>query len=76
MKKMWIAKEDKKAPYEVKKVLGKKVSMFNGTNQHDSNEWLTYFCDNIHEDLNRVIEKPYVERPENKEGKFSDQEMS
>ena len=50
--------------------------MFAGSNQHDSNEWLTYFCDNIHEDLNRVMKKPFVERPENKDGTFSDAEMS
>lgn len=28
MKEMWIWDEDKKAPYELKKILGKKIRMF------------------------------------------------
>jgi hypothetical protein len=31
--------------------------------------------DNIHEDLNRVKEKPFIEQPENKDGK-SEEVMS
>lgn len=45
--------------------------MFTGYNQHDSGELITYLLDGLHEDLNRVKDKPYVEtkdggdRPDN-----------
>ena len=35
--------------------------MFSGYNQHDSGELITYLLDGLHEDLNRVKVKPYVE---------------
>jgi ubiquitin carboxyl-terminal hydrolase 4/11/15 len=33
-------------------------------NQHDSQEFLGFMLDGLHEDLNRVTEKPYVVAPE------------
>jgi len=38
--------------------------MFSGYAQHDSAELLTYVLDGLHEDLNRVKKKPYVEMPD------------
>ena len=35
--------------------------MFKGYHQHDSSELITFLLDGIHEDLNRVKTKPYVE---------------
>ena len=32
MKELWLKEKDKKAPFEIKKILGKKVSMFAGSN--------------------------------------------
>ena len=37
------------------------VSHLQGFNQHDSHELLEYLLDGLHEDLNRVQKKPYVE---------------
>ena len=34
---------------------------FNGFQQHDSQELLAFLLDGLHEDLNRVHDKPYVE---------------
>lgn len=34
------------------------ASQFNGSNQHDSQEFLTFLLDGLHEDLNRVLSKP------------------
>lgn len=31
-------------------------------NQHDSHELLAFLLDGLHEDLNRVVDKPYVEQ--------------
>lgn len=37
---------------------------FSGYAQHDSQELLAFLLDGLHEDLNRVLKKPYVEKPE------------
>lgn len=36
-------------------------SRFTDFQQHDSQEFLSFLLDGLHEDLNRVYEKPYVE---------------
>jgi len=35
--------------------------MFSGYEQHDSGELISYLLDGLHEDLNRIKKKPYVE---------------
>ena len=35
--------------------------------QQDAFELLNYLLDTLHEDLNRVIDKPYIEESESKE---------
>lgn len=37
---------------------------FSGYAQHDSQELVAFLLDGLHEDLNRVLKKPYVEKPE------------
>ena len=41
--------------------ISKYAPQFNGFSQHDSQELLAFLLDGLHEDLNRVHEKPYVE---------------
>ena len=41
--------------------IGKYAPRFSGFNQHDSQELLAFLLDGLHEDLNRVTDKPYVE---------------
>lgn len=55
-------------PRNFKYTLGKHAEQFMGYNQHDSQELATYLLDALHEDTNRVSKKPYVEKPEQKEG--------
>lgn len=38
--------------------------MFSGFAQHDSQELLNFVLDALHEDLNRVKKKPYIESAE------------
>lgn len=51
--------------------IGKYAPRFNGYQQHDAQELLAFLLDGLHEDLNRVHDKPYVElsdsegRPDN-----------
>ena len=61
---MWLGKEKRTAPYDLKRVLGKRVARFSGYGQQDACELLNYLLDLIHEDLNRVKKKPYVEMPD------------
>lgn len=37
------------------------ASQFSGYAQHDSHELLVFLLDGLHEDLNRVKDKPYIE---------------
>lgn len=52
------------APREFKQTLGRFAPAFSGYQQHDTQEFLGFLLDGLHEDLNRVIKKPYVEKPE------------
>ena len=52
-----------KAPRNFKMTLGMCNQMFAGYSQQDSQEFLTFLLDGLHEDLNRIKEKPYVENP-------------
>jgi ubiquitin carboxyl-terminal hydrolase 4/11 len=58
---LWNKPFDVFSPSALKKEIGKKNPMFKGTNQHDSQEFLNFLLDSLHEDLNRVYKKPYVE---------------
>jgi hypothetical protein len=48
---------------------------FQGYQQHDSSELMNFLLDGLHEDLNRVLEKPYTEAVEN-DGTKPDDEMA
>jgi ubiquitin C-terminal hydrolase len=54
LEEMWRGKQNRTAPYELKRVLGKKIQRFSGYGQQDAAELLNYLLDLIHEDLNRV----------------------
>lgn len=62
MREMWVDRGGRTAPSEVKKSIGKVAHQFAGFAQQDSYELFNYLVDTLHEDLNRVIEKPYVEQ--------------
>ena len=49
------------APRKFKRALGQKNSMFQGAEQHDSQEFISTLLDALHEDCNRVLKKPYTE---------------
>ena len=61
---MWTGATGVVYPREFKNVLGKHAEQFVGYEQHDSQELATYLLDALHEDCNRVTQKPYVEKPE------------
>ncbi|KAF8698530.1 ubiquitin-specific protease, partial [Rhizoctonia solani] len=60
----WGNSTNSYAPREFKHTLGKFAPAFSGYQQHDTQEFLGFLLDGLHEDLNRVLKKPYVEKPE------------
>ena len=61
MKKMWCTSDGYVTPSELKREIGYYQPIFVGYNQHDSGELITYLLDGLHEDLNRIKTKPYIE---------------
>ena len=51
------------APTHFKTTIGHINNMFAGYLQQDSQEFLAFLLDSLHEDLNRIINKPYIEKP-------------
>ncbi|XP_023239784.1 ubiquitin carboxyl-terminal hydrolase 32-like isoform X2 [Centruroides sculpturatus] len=58
---LWSGTSKTIAPLKLRWTIGKYAPRFNGFQQHDSQELLAFLMDGLHEDLNRVHEKPYVE---------------
>lgn len=52
------------SPREFKNALQRFAPQFHGYQQHDSQELVAFLLDGLHEDLNRVLKKPYVEKPD------------
>ncbi|KAK6542861.1 CSN-associated deubiquitinating enzyme Ubp12 [Orbilia ellipsospora] len=52
------------APRDFKGAVGKHNSVFSGYGQQDSQEFVSYLLDILHEDLNRIHNKPAVEFPD------------
>jgi len=65
IKEMWSGHESSIAPSDVKKAVGQINNQFSGYNQNDSQELISTLLDALHEDQNRVINKPYIELPDN-----------
>ncbi len=74
MKDIWVGDREAVAPWKFKKVISKFATQFSGYQQQDSQELLAYLIDGLHEDLNKVLEKPYTTEVEEKNK--SDEELS
>jgi ubiquitin carboxyl-terminal hydrolase 8 len=61
MKQMWLGSKSVVDPSSFKEQISTFAPQFSGYHQHDSQELLSYLLDGIHEDLNRVKSRPYVE---------------
>uniref|UniRef100_A0AAQ5Z4W9 Ubiquitin carboxyl-terminal hydrolase 32 n=1 Tax=Amphiprion ocellaris TaxID=80972 RepID=A0AAQ5Z4W9_AMPOC len=58
---LWSGTQKNLAPLKLRWTIAKYAPRFNGFQQQDSQELLAFLLDGLHEDLNRVHEKPYVE---------------
>lgn len=61
LRKLWSSGRTSVAPRAFKAKLARFAPQFSGYNQHDSQELLAFLLDGLHEDLNRVRSKPYIE---------------
>jgi ubiquitin C-terminal hydrolase len=56
---MWAASaEQQLSPEDFKAVISRVMPQFQGYAQHDVQEFLAFLLDAVHEDLNRVVQKP------------------
>jgi ubiquitin carboxyl-terminal hydrolase 4/11/15 len=62
------------APREFKGTIGRFGPSFSGYQQQDSQEFLAFLLDGMHEDLNRIMKKPYVEKPDSTDEMVGDLE--
>lgn len=58
---MYVGEAPYVAPWDVKNVIARRAIQFQGFAQHDSQEMLSFLLETLHEDLNGVTTKPYVE---------------
>ncbi|CAN6672361.1 ubiquitin carboxyl-terminal hydrolase 12 [Trichomonascus vanleenenianus] len=62
------------APRDFKMTIGRFNSIFLGYGQQDSQEFLAFLLDGLHEDVNRIVKKPATEKPELPDDKVNDPE--
>jgi ubiquitin C-terminal hydrolase len=58
---LWFGNNPYLSPFDFRKIFVEFVKQFAGFSQHDSHEMLAFMLDALHEDLNRVKDKPYFE---------------
>lgn len=63
-KKMWGGDYSILVPRLLKQTVANFAPQFDNSYQHDSHEFCQFLMDGLHEDLNRVKQKPYVEELE------------
>ncbi|XP_025927147.1 ubiquitin carboxyl-terminal hydrolase 32 isoform X3 [Apteryx rowi] len=61
VQELWSGTQKNVAPLKLRWTIAKYAPRFNGFQQQDSQELLAFLLDGLHEDLNRVHDKPYVE---------------
>lgn len=77
MKQLWSDGSTAVSPKDFKDQIGRLSSRFDGYSQHDSQEFLLYLLEGLHNDLNPTTEKrkPYIDNNDQVE-KISAQEKS
>ncbi|XP_070394715.1 ubiquitin carboxyl-terminal hydrolase 15-like isoform X7 [Dermacentor albipictus] len=65
VKVMWSGNCSSVIPRPFKMAVGRFAPQFSGFQQQDCQELMAFLLDGLHEDLNRVINKPYIELKDN-----------
>ena len=58
---IWYGNKECLYPIQFKQAFGKIYQAFNDFRQQDSQEFISYLLDILHEDLNKVNDKPYIQ---------------
>jgi ubiquitin carboxyl-terminal hydrolase 4/11/15 len=61
-------------PSDFKRMLSKCGPQFSGYGQQDSQEFMSFLVDALHEDMNRIHQKPYIENPDSDDNRVNDEE--
>ncbi|OMJ24105.1 Ubiquitin carboxyl-terminal hydrolase 4 [Smittium culicis] len=64
LSELWKGSSRSYAPRNIKRIVGRFAQQFAGYQQQDAPEFLSFFLDGLHEDLNRIYDKPYIEIPD------------
>lgn len=64
LQEMWSGQASSVRPFKLKCTIGEYAPRFNGYAQQDSQELTAFLLDGLHEDLNRIKKKPYIEEKE------------
>ena len=64
IKNLWYGTQRYYSPNSFKSAIGTFQKRFSGYQQHDTQEFLSYLLDGLHEDLNKVKSKPIISRDE------------
>ncbi|KAL3853771.1 hypothetical protein ACJMK2_017284 [Sinanodonta woodiana] len=58
---MWSGKHSYTAPRNFKYAVGRFAPQFSGEKQHDCHDLMAFLLNGLHEELNRIRQKPYIE---------------
>ncbi|XP_059505664.1 ubiquitin carboxyl-terminal hydrolase 19 isoform X3 [Stegostoma tigrinum] len=61
LRALWKGTHHAYQPSKLKAIVASKASQFTGYAQHDAQEFMAFLLDGLHEDLNRIQNKPYTE---------------
>ncbi|XP_064422436.1 ubiquitin carboxyl-terminal hydrolase 19 isoform X3 [Latimeria chalumnae] len=61
LRALWKGTHHAFQPSKLKAIVASKASQFTGYVQHDAQEFMAFLLDGLHEDLNRIQNKPYTE---------------
>ncbi|XP_053576788.1 ubiquitin carboxyl-terminal hydrolase 19 isoform X2 [Bombina bombina] len=61
LRTLWKGTHHAIPPSKLKAIVASKASQFTGYAQHDAQEFMAFLLDGLHEDLNRIQNKPYTE---------------
>ena len=70
---LWKEEDEYICPDIFREIFIQYEKKYSGYGQHDSNEFLIFLLDRLHEDLNRISDKQYIEIKEKKENESDSQ---
>ena len=73
LKQLWKENEEYIYPNKFRDIFIQYERQFSGYGQHDSNEFLIFLLDILHEDLNKITDKQYIEIKGKKENENDEQ---